>query len=150
MSIWYKEIFFFCYWVVSVWNSLPDYVVEADSVNSFKVGWINTGPMKSSFLTLTQNLWELEVYQFVCNGIKWYACMVCRCGHRGYTWARLHCRLVLSCVLYLTDHVPHHSVFYWPDALPAAQPTASKHWRHIKRQLEKIWKTYVLCWSFGT
>jgi len=26
---------------------------------------------------------------------------------------------------------PHHSVFYRPDALPATQPTASKHWRHI-------------------
>jgi len=26
----------FCYRVVNVWNSLPDYVVEADSVNSFK------------------------------------------------------------------------------------------------------------------
>ena len=25
----------FCYGVVNVWNSLPDYVVEADSVNSF-------------------------------------------------------------------------------------------------------------------
>jgi len=25
---------------------------------------------------------------------------------------------------------PHHSVFYRPDALPAAQATASKHWRH--------------------
>ena len=24
-----------------------------------------------------------------------------------------------------------HSVFYRPDALPAAQPTASKHWRHV-------------------
>jgi len=24
---------------------------------------------------------------------------------------------------------PHHTVFYRPDALPAAQPTASKHWR---------------------
>ena len=33
--IWYKEIFF-CYRVANVWNSLPDYVVEADSVNSFK------------------------------------------------------------------------------------------------------------------
>ena len=27
---------------------------------------------------------------------------------------------------------PHHSVFYRPDALPAAQPTASKHWRQQK------------------
>jgi len=28
----------------------------------------------------------------------------------------------------ITMPVPHHSVFYRPDALPAAQPTASKHW----------------------
>jgi len=27
---------------------------------------------------------------------------------------------------------PHHSVFYRPDALPAAQPTASKHRRHVE------------------
>ena len=26
---------------------------------------------------------------------------------------------------------PHHSVFYRPDALPVAQPTASKHWRQL-------------------
>ena len=30
----------------------------------------------------------------------------------------------------ITMPVPHHSVFYRPDALPVAQPTASKHWRH--------------------
>jgi len=30
----------------------------------------------------------------------------------------------------LTTPTPHHSVFYRPDALPAAQPTASKHRRH--------------------
>ena len=28
-----------------------------------------------------------------------------------------------------TTPAPHHSVFYRPDALPATQPTASKHWR---------------------
>ena len=27
----------------------------------------------------------------------------------------------------ITTPAPHHSVFYMPDALPAAQPTASKH-----------------------
>ena len=46
----------------------------------------------------------------------------------------------------ITTPVPHHSVFYRPDALPAAQPTASKHrrhskhWRHrldIRREAEK-------------
>ena len=30
----------------------------------------------------------------------------------------------------ITTPAPHHSVFYRPDALPVAQPTASKHWRH--------------------
>jgi len=29
----------------------------------------------------------------------------------------------------ITMPAPHQSVFYRPDALPAAQPTASKHWR---------------------
>ena len=33
----------------------------------------------------------------------------------------------------ITMPAPHHSVFYRPDALPAAQPTASKHWRHGKK-----------------
>ena len=30
----------------------------------------------------------------------------------------------------ITMPAPHHSFFYRPDALPAAQPTASKHWNH--------------------
>jgi len=30
----------------------------------------------------------------------------------------------------ITTPAPHHSVFYRPDTLPAAQPAASKHWRH--------------------
>jgi len=36
------------------------------------------------------------------------------------------------CTLLQTDNHAsiHHSVCYRPDALPAAQPTASKHWRH--------------------
>jgi len=32
----------------------------------------------------------------------------------------------------ITTPKPHHSVFYRPDALPAAQPTASKHRRNKK------------------
>ena len=31
---------------------------------------------------------------------------------------------------------PHHSVFYRLDALPAAQPTASKHWRQASNRKE--------------
>ena len=35
------------------------------------------------------------------------------------------------CISLQTDNhpAPYHSVFYRPDALPAAQPTASKYWR---------------------
>ena len=32
----------------------------------------------------------------------------------------------------ITTPAPHCSVFYRLDALPAAQPTASKHWRHTQ------------------
>ena len=35
------------------------------------------------------------------------------------------------CSIQITTPAPHHSVFFRPDALPAAQPTASKHWRHM-------------------
>ena len=46
----------------------------------------------------------------------------------GISWA-----ICKSAVRYrqITMPAPHHSVFYRPDALPAVQLTASKHWRHI-------------------
>ena len=33
----------------------------------------------------------------------------------------------------ITTSAPHHSIFYRPVALPATQPTASKHWRHCRQ-----------------
>jgi len=42
-----------------------------------------------------------------------------------------------------TMPAPHHSVFYRPDALPAAQPTASKHWKHRKKTKNYIKYNYV-------
>jgi len=47
------------------------------------------------------------------SGIHW---AICKCAP--------HCRQI-------TMPAPHHSVFYRPDALPVAQPTASKHWRQL-------------------
>ena len=44
----------------------------------------------------------------------------------GISWAI--CNSAPSC-RQITMPAPHHSVFYRPDALPATQPTASKHWR---------------------
>jgi len=39
-----------------------------------------------------------------------------------------------------------HSVFYRPDALPAAQPTASKHWRHYHsdKHFSEVFFTYKM------
>ena len=45
----------------------------------------------------------------------------------GISWAI--CKSV-PCSRQTTTPAPHHSVFYRLDALPAAQPTASKHWRY--------------------
>ena len=45
----------------------------------------------------------------------------------GISWAI--CKSA-PCSRQITTPAPHHSVFYRPDANPAARPTASKHWRH--------------------
>jgi len=42
-------------------------------------------------------------------------------------WHQLGHMQVCTSIQTLTMPAPHHSVFYRPDALPAAQPTASKH-----------------------
>jgi len=54
----------------------------------------------------------------------------------------------------ITTPAPHHSVFYWPDALPATQPTASKHpvimlkllISLVLRQILGTHADHVLCW----
>ena len=58
----------------------------------------------------------------------------------------------------ITMPAPHHSVFYRPDALPAAQPTASKHWRQYKCYADSLsycasvqfcvffLQLFLLCW----
>ena len=56
-------------------------------------------------------IWILLKQETVCgSGISW---AICKSAHRSRQ---------------ITTPAPHHSVFYRPDALPAAQPTASKHW----------------------
>ena len=45
----------------------------------------------------------------------------------------------------ITTPAPHDSVFHRPDALPAAQPTASKHWRWCHHTGRLFWLTVVLC-----
>ena len=69
-------------------------------------GWAGTRKVKRIWILLKQETVSG-------NGISWAICI-----------SAPRCRQI-------TMPVPHHSVFYRPDALPAAQPTASKHWRHM-------------------
>jgi len=56
-------------------------------------------------------IWILEKQETVSgSGISWAT--ICKSAHRSRQ---------------ITTPAPHHSVFYRPDALPAAQPTVSKH-----------------------
>jgi len=52
-----------------------------------------------------------------------------------------------SCSRQITLPKPHHSVFYRPDAFPATQPTASKHWRQSNRDRKGriFWPQVSLC-----
>jgi len=44
-----------------------------------------------------------------------------------WKWHQLGICKSAPCSRQITTPAPHHPVFYRPDALPAAQPTASKH-----------------------
>ena len=67
-------------------------------------GWASTRKVKP--------MWILQKQEAVsCSGISWD---ICTSAPRSRQ---------------ITMPAPHHSVFYRPDALPVAQPTASKHWR---------------------
>ena len=67
-------------------------------------GWARTRKVKPIWILLKQE-------RVSGSGISW---AICKCASRSRQ---------------ITLPGPHHSVFYRPDALPATQPTASKHWR---------------------
>ena len=67
-------------------------------------GWAGTRKVKPIWILLKQETVNG-------SGISWAICKSAPCSRQ------------------ITTPAPHHSVFYRPDALPAAQPTASKHWR---------------------
>ena len=72
-------------------------------------GWAGTRKVRPIWILLKQETVSG-------SGISW---TICKSAHRSRQ---------------LTTPAPHHSVFYRPDALPAAQPTASKHWRQFTVQ----------------
>ena len=69
-------------------------------------GWAGTRKVKPIWILLKQETVSG-------SGISWAICK-----------SEPHSRQI-------TTPAPHHSVFYRPNALPAAQQTASKHWKQI-------------------
>jgi len=69
-------------------------------------GWASTRKVKPIWILLKQETASG-------SGISWAVCK-----------SELRSRQI-------TTPAPHYSVYYRPDALPAAQPTASKHWRQM-------------------
>ena len=67
-------------------------------------GWADTRKVKPIWILLKQETVSG-------SGIRW---AICKSAPRSRQ---------------ITTPAPHHSVFYRPDALPATQPTVSKHWR---------------------
>jgi len=57
-----------------------------------------------------------------------------------WQWHQLGHMQICTSPRQITTPAPHQSVFYKPDALPAAQPTASKHWRQQYRILQGLIK----------
>ena len=98
-------------------------------------GWASTRKLKPIWISLKQETVSG-------SGISW---AICKSAPRSRQ---------------ITTPVPHHSVFYRPDALPAAQPTVSKHWRRqgtgclleilkdtaVTFNEQKLWQIYH--WSF--
>jgi len=78
--------------------------------NHFTALWILPGTTRvSRYQKGKTNLHFLEQETVSSSGISW---AIFKSAHHSTQ---------------ITTPAPHHSVFYRPDALPAAQPTASKH-----------------------
>ena len=78
-------------------------------------GWADTRKVKPIWILLKQETASG-------SGISWVVCKSAPCSRQ------------------ITTPAPHHSVIYRPGALPAAQPTASRHWRtrlHHYKQYHK-------------
>jgi len=96
-------------------SSLTEVEKLALETNKFTYYITHTHPFNGPFSGTTQVSWyqkgktNLDFTEARDSGISWTICKSAPCSRQTATPA------------------PHHSVFYRPDALPAAQPTVSKH-----------------------
>ena len=90
---------------------------------------------------MSHNYWQLITHTHPFNGpfsrttrVSWYQkgktnLDFTEARDSEWQWHQLGHIKSAPCSRHITMPAPHHSVFYRPDALPVAQPTASKHWR---------------------
>ena len=103
--------------------NVPDFNVKVWS-------WVNACSLLCSNNTHTRLM-------ALCPGLPGWASTKKRKTNLDFTeardsewqWHQLGHMQVCTSLQTDTTPAPHRSVFYRPDALPAAQPTASKHWR---------------------
>jgi len=80
-------------------------------------GWAGTRKVKPIWILLKQETVSG-------SGISWAICEPARCSRQ------------------ITTPAPHHSVFYRPDALPAAQPTTSNCYTFLEMTSAVNWLYY--------
>jgi len=98
---------------VIIWNSFPDHVVEADSINSFKSRldkyWTNWDVLYNYDCDLTETG---KVYQSVCNIVVWDA--ECVLTSRIYLRPSYHIGLNAVCMIisFITNQLRIMIAFY--------------------------------------
>ena len=93
-------------WYLESWNVNTHTHIRLTALFPGLPGWAGNRKVKPIWILLKQETVSG-------SGISW---AICKTAPRSRQ---------------ITTPVPHHSVFYRPDALPAAQPTVSNHWRDM-------------------
>ena len=90
------------------------------------------GLLSSDWLpTLTAGTWFYRLYKKVPKSLKPVSDIT-------------HTRLTAPRSRQITTPAPHHSSFFYRlDALPAAQPTVSKHWRHTVWDIMRVFNVEI-------
>ena len=113
--------FLFCGhdWLTWIWSLILLSVIHTHTrLTALCMGlprWAGTRRVKPIWILL-----KLETVSG--SGISWATCKSAPCSRQ------------------IAMPAPLHSVFYRPDALPAAQPTASKHWRYSHKNPDISWE----------
>jgi len=107
---------------IIIFDTLSFHIETHTRLTALCPGWAGTRKVKP--------IWTLLKQETVSgSGISWAICMSAPRSRQ------------------ITTPAPHRSVFYRPDALPAAQPTASKHWRNPTVSVPKTFIEAACHWS---